>query len=434
MVRRRFELFALALLVARVASAAPPDVHALTGARVVVAPGRTLPTATVILRDGVIVAVGAEAAIPPEARLWDLKGKTLYPGLIDPWVVRSWPLEKSDERPQTVHANDLVRPERSVAERPRDEKAWRDLRAAGFTTALVAPSDGVLRGRAALVNLGDDPHRSILRADTAQVVALRAPRGRDGYPESTMGAVALFRQAILDARWYRLAVSAYRSNPAQARPAFDVSLAALGGAAHGEQPIVFETESVLELLRAAALAQELGLKAFAVGNGYEYQRLAELGARPLPLFLPLDFPEAPKVGEADDLSVRLEELRHWDDAPANAAKLHAAKLPFALTSFRQKEPKKIWKALQSAIERGLPADAALAAFTQVPAELLGLSGRAGTIEAGKMANLVVVDGDLLVAEPKIEAVWVDGRRYETKSDDGEPKKNGKKSEPTEVAR
>jgi imidazolonepropionase-like amidohydrolase len=272
-----------------------------------------------------------------------------------------------------------------------------------------------------------------LRADAAQVVALRSPRGWDGYPESAMGAVALFRQSILDARWARRAAAAYRANPAQERPAFDASLEALQPAAHGEQPVAFETESSLELLRAAALAEELGLKAIAVGNGREYQRLAELKAHPLPLFLPLDFPDTPKVGEVDDLSISLEDLRHWDAAPANPATLHAEKVPFALTSFRQKEPKQLWKALETAIERGFPKDAALGALTKVPAELLGLSGRAGTIEAGKMANLVVVDGELLVAEPKIEAVWIDGRRYETSSgDDG--KKDDGKGRSTEVAR
>jgi imidazolonepropionase-like amidohydrolase len=432
--RRRVELAALVLsFTAAAVPAAPPEVHALTGARVVIAPGRVLPSATVVVRDGVIAAVGADAAIPPEARLWDLKGKTLYPGLIEPWLVRSWPLEKPEERPQTVAANALVRPERSIAERPRDEKAWSDLRAAGFTTALVVPSDGILRGRAALLTLGDDPRRSMLRADAAQVVALRSPRGWDGYPESVMGAVALFRQSILDARWARKASAAYRANPAQERPAFDASLEALQPAAHGEQPVVFETESSLELLRVAAIADELDLKAMAVGHGREYQRLAELRAHPLPLFLPLDFPETPKVGEVDDLSVSLEDLRHWDAAAANPATLHSQKVPFALTSFRQKEPKQLWKAIETAIERGLPRDAALAALTQVPAELLGLSGRAGTIEAGKMANLVVVDGELLVAEPKIEAVWIDGRRYETRGDDGE-KKDDKKGRATEVAR
>jgi imidazolonepropionase-like amidohydrolase len=410
----RSALAALALLVPAAAGAAPPKVHALTGARVVVAPGRVLPKATVVVRDGILAAVGADLEPPADAQVWDLAGKTLYPGLV----------EKPEERPQAAHPNPLVRADRTIVDRLRDEKRWNELRAAGFTTALVVPGDGVVRGRGALVNLGDDPRAALLAADAVQAVALRSPRGEDGYPESTMGAVALFRQAILDARWLRQAQAAYRANPAQARPPHDASLAALAPAAHREQPVVFETESPLELLRAAALAQELNLKAMAVASGSEYRRLAELAARPLPLLLPIAFPEPPKVGEKeDDRSVSLEDLRHWDAAPANPARLAEAQLPFALTSFRQKEPKRFWKALARAIERGLAPDAALAALTRVPAELLGISGRAGSIEAGKMANLVVVDGELLVAEPKIEAVWVDGVRYEPK-----PPESGKKEE------
>ena len=411
------------------ARAAPPKVHALTGARVVVAPGKVLPKATVVVRDGLVAAVGENLAVPADAQLWDLTGKTLYPGLIDPWVVRSWPLDKAEDRPQTANANPLVRAERSIVDRLRDDKSWSDLRAAGFTTALVVPSDGIFRGSGALVNLGDDPRTALLREDAVQAVALRSPRGFDGYPESTMGAVALFRQTISDARWQRKAAASFRATPAQSRPAHDSSLAALERAAHGEQPIVFEADSSLDLLRDAALAKELGLKAMAVGSGFEYQRLAELRANPLPLFLPIAFPEAPKVGEKDDdMSISLEDLRHWDAAPANPARLTEAKVTFALTTFRQKDPKQLWKALAKAIERGLPADVALGALTKVPAELFGIAARAGSIEAGKMANLVVVDGDLLVAEPKIEAVWIDGVRFEKKDGDDKKKDDKKGAE------
>jgi imidazolonepropionase-like amidohydrolase len=431
MVSNRWAVAVLALAGALPAGAGEPPAgtHALVGARIVVAPGRTLPAGTLVVRDGVIVAVGSNVAPPADARLWNLEGKTLYPGLIDAWVPRAWPEEKEGEAPQGAHPNPLVRPERDAVTRLRDEKQWRALRAAGFTTALVVPEGGVLRGRGAVANLGDDPRASLVARDAVQTVRLEVPRGQnDHYPESLMGVVALFRQTMLDARWHRQAHAAYRANPAQSRPRFDASLAALEAAAHGEATIAFECDNVLDAVRARRLADELGLKAWLVGSGEEYQRLAELGERPLPIVLPVAFPERPDVGtEGDDLSVTLEDLRHWDAAPANPARLAEASITFALTSYRQKEPKKLWGAVAKAVASGLTPDTALAALTRTPAELLGLSGRAGTLEPGKMANLVVVDGELFVTEPKIEAVWIDGRHYLNEpDDDGKGKKGDRK--------
>ncbi len=418
---------ALLLLAALPAAAAPEPsrVHALVGARVVVAPGRTLPEATIVVRDGLIAAVGARLAPPPDARIWDLKGKTVYAGLIDLWVPTAWPLDKPGEAPATAAANAVVRPERDVLDRPRDEKTWKAYRSAGFSTVLLVPADGVLRGRGALVDLGDDAAAGLLRAGAVTAAELRPVKGWDDYPESHMGVIALLRQSFLDARWHRQAQAAYRANPAQSRPRYDASLAALEPAAHGEIPVAFECDNVAEELRAAALAEEFGLRAWIVGGGDEYRRLDELRAHSYPLVLPLAFPERPQVGEGDDLSVGLDDLRHWDAAPANPARLAEGKIPFALTAFRQKEPAAFWKALASAVERGLPADRALAALTQVPAEFAGLSGRLGTIEAGKIANLVVTDGDLLVAEPKIETVWVDGQPFAHEDDRATPAKPAK---------
>jgi imidazolonepropionase-like amidohydrolase len=400
----------------------PPTAHALVGARVVVAPGRVLPKATVVLRDGLVAGVGEALQPPADARIWPLEGKTIYPGLIDAWVPRPWPLAKAAELPQGAHSNPLVRAERDVVDRLRDEAAWKALREAGFTTALVVPGDGIFRGRGAVANLADDPSAGLLRAGAVQAVSVRPPDDFEGYPGSLMGAVALFRQTVLDARWHRQAQAAHRADPAQARPAWNASLAALEPAAAGEMPIVFETKDVADTLRVLGLAEELDLRGWVVGSGEEYQRIDEVRARPLPLVLPLAFPERPDVRDLDDGTLGLDALRHWDQAPANPALVDQAKLPFALTSFRQKQPKDLWKALARAIGRGLDRDRALAALTRVPAELLGISGRAGSVEVGKMANLVVVDGDLLVESPKIVEVWIDGVRYATADD--EKKKDG----------
>lgn len=419
-------LAAMAVLPAALAAADLPRVHALTGARIVVRPGTVIETGTVVLRDGVIDAVGAGVEPPPDARRWDAKGLTVYAGLIELYAVRPWPEAKDGSPAQTGHPNPLVHPERDIALHPLEESAVAKLREAGFTTALVVPGGGLFRGRSALLNLGDGTlERNLLRRGVAQHVTIKPQTGEDaGYPGSLMGAVALFRQTVLDAAWQAAAQAAYTRNPAQERPPLSPALSALGPVAAGDEILVFETEHALDTLRAAALARELRLRAWVVGNGEEYQRLAEITAAALPQVLPLAFPKPPQPPKpspavagaeaAPDPTVELDELRHWDLAPENPSRLLATRLSVAFTSHRQEEPRKLYEHLHRALGRGLTADQALAALTVTPARMLGIDQRTGTVERGKMANLVVVEGDLFVERPKIRAVWIDGAHHEVK--------------------
>ena len=394
-----------------------PQVHALTGVRIVVAPGQEVDSGTVVLRDGVIEAAGADVAPPADARLWEHEGLTVYAGPIELYAVRAWPANGDDdngEEPQGGHDNAMVRPERDMTLYGFHEPSFKKLRTAGYTTAAFAPGDGIFRGRSVVMNLGDGGlHDNLLLRDAAHHVTLRTHPDGD-YPNSLMGAVALVRQTFYDARWYGAAHFAYESNPRQERPPFSTALAELVAAASGQAAVVFETGDVLDTLRVAAIADELELDAMVVGNGEEYRRLDAVAATGLTHLLPLTFPEAPDVGEEDDLTVGLEELRHWDLAPENPSRLVAAGVRVAFTSHGLSDPKEIHGRLATAVERGLTPEQALAGLTTVPAEILGLGDRLGTVEAGKMANLLVVEGDLFTDKPKLREVWIDGRRHELK--------------------
>jgi imidazolonepropionase-like amidohydrolase len=376
---------------------------------------------TVVIRDGVIEAVGAGVEPPADARVWELEGATVYAGLIEPFALQARAQEDGGDDgggeasdPGAGHPNPLAHPEREIAERGIDATAAGRLREAGFTTAAIVPGDGVLRGWSAVVNLGDGPVRDVLLVPRlAQNVALDAATRSDGYPESLMGRVALTREAFLAARWYTGAQEAYRRHPAQRRPPHDASLAALEDAAAGEVPVVFETEDLLGTLRAGRFAAELGLDVWLVGSGEEYRRLPAVAALGRPILLPVAFPEAPESA-GDPLAVELEDLRHWQRAPGNPAALAEAGVAFAVTAHRLDQPKDLHARLAKAVEAGLPADTALAAVTTEPARLLGLADRLGTVEAGKIANLTVAEGDLFTEETKIREVWIDGRRYEIK--------------------
>ncbi len=417
-------LAAAALVAASAASTARaagteklPRVYALTGVRIVVAPGNVVEKGTVVLRDGVIEAAGATVQPPPDARVWDREGLTVYPGLIEPYSVRNAPeTDGAATDSGGGEANAMLRPERDVTPYAADAAAAKKLREAGYATAVVAPAEGIVRGASVVLNLGDGPvGENLLRRELAQNVTLRSNSFGGGYPASLMGAVALVRQTLADARWHADAWAAYERRPAQERPPMSATLAALAPAAAGKQPVVFESGDAVGAMRVAGLAAELGLKAWLVGSGEEYRWLEPIAAAGLPIVLPLDFPDLPAVGDdEDDLTVRLEELRHWDLAPENPARLLDRGLTVAFTTFGLDDPKKLLSNVHEAIERGLDADRALAAVTTTPAALLGIGDRAGTVEAGKMANLAVVDGDLFADKPKVREVWIDGRRYEVK--------------------
>lgn len=407
------------------ALAAPPPppgplgVHALTGARIVPAPGQVIESGTVVIRDGVLEAVGAGVEPPPDARVWDLEGLTVYPGLIDPYTVRHWPEEadRNDGADETAdpgagHPNPVVHAERAMAAWGTDAGAAARLREAGYTTAAVAPREGVFRGWSAVLNLGDGPVRDqLLMPRLAQNVSLDASGRSDGYPESLMGRVALARGTFLAARWHAEAREAYRRHPEQRRPPHDASFEALEEAAAGRVPVVFETGDLLGTLRAGRLAAELGLDAWLVASGEEYQRLDAVTALGRPLLLPVAFPDPPE-GDTGELSVELEALRHWQRAPGNPAALAEAGLAFAVTGHGLDRPEDLHARMARAVEAGLSPETALAAVTTEPARLLGLADRLGILEPGKVANLAVVEGELFTEETRVREVWIDGRRYE----------------------
>jgi len=282
----------------------------------------------------------------------------------------------------------------------------------------VAPRRGIVRGSSAVIGLGDGtPNASLIRADAAQVLALEpAP---NGYPGSLMGAIAVIRQALLDARWYHEVQSAYRKSPSgKPRPEENVSWAALEPLVQGQQSALFVADEMLEVLRAGALASEAGLSAAILGAGDEYKRAKPIAAAGFPLIVPVNFPDPPDVAdEGNALEVTTEELRHWDQAPGNPAALARAGASFALTANGLKDVKSFRANVAKAIGRGLTADQALAAVTTTPAGLTGLSDRLGTLAPGKIANLTVTRGDLFSETGKVREVWVDGARYEVAKDD-----------------
>ena len=392
-----------------------PNVHALVNARIVVAPGKTIEQGTVVVRDGVIAAVG-EVPTPPEARVWDLTGKTIFPGLIDAFTEVG--VNTSVVTAGAAHWNDQVTPEFDIATVSLDgaNAANTKLRSQGITARLLAPAGRILKGASAVVLTNDaNADAAILRRSIAQHLRLTVSpgRGRSDYPGSPMGAVALVRQTFLDAEWYARAWRAFEADPSLPQPERNDALAALGEHLHGQGLFICDASNELFALRADRFAREFSLNLAIRGSGHEYKRLEAIRDCHRVVIVPVDFPKPPNVATAEAaLGTDLDDLLHWDLAPENPARLVEAGVRIALTSHGLDDAGSFLKGVRRAVQRGLPADAALEALTTTPAELLGVAGRLGTIHPGKIASLVVADGDLFDTKTKVLETWVAGERFE----------------------
>ena len=422
----------------------PLGVHALVGGRVVVKPGEVLEGGTVIIRDGFIKTVGKEVAVPADARVWDMKGTTIYAGFIDAYLVVTgtnapatsatvgpgWadsltsggvkfygaPGVQTDMgNPGPGEAVSRITPEyRAVRDYSPREKTLAPLRALGFTAGVIVPPRGIIRGTSALVALSEEnPNQVIIRPDVFQHVALEArTAGERSYPSSLMGVIAAVRQTFFDAQHYALDQADYLKHPQdRKRLGFNPALEALAPAAERKILIAFEPGSALMNDRAAQLSHELGLDFCLVSCGQEWRRPDLAKATGATFIVPLDFPALPKLpDEADWEQIGLDSLRAWDWAPENPVLLRQQGREVALTTFGLSDPKKFRPNLRLALDRGLSETDALAALTTVPARLCGVESQLGTIETGKLAYLTVVEGtNYFDPLAHVREVWIDGQ-------------------------
>jgi len=398
-----------------------PSFHALTNATIVTAPGEVIENGTLIIHNGVIQNVGSGISIPEGARVWDMEGKTIYPGFIDAHarVGMQEPREEIDRG--DVSWNQQIRSQLKAESEYKSEEDGRDkLRAQGFGAAMSVPTLGIFRGETAVMSLGDGPVADrVIQPGVAQSVSLqRSNEFGFSYPTSQIGTIALIRQTLYDADWYERAQAAYQSNPEGfERPESNSALKALGYAVKGDQPLLFEASSDEEVLRSLRFAEEFTIQPWVRGSGHEYRLLDVLSSAQTPLILPLAFPEKPDVNTPESaLNEDLSTLRHWYLAPENAAQVASAGLSFSFTTDGLDDLSHVLPNLRKAVHAGLDRETALAALTINPANLLGISQTHGSIQSGKKANIIIANGDLFETDSRILDVWVEGERHRVESE------------------
>ncbi len=407
--------------------------YAFTNATIHTSWNERLDKATLLIRDGKVEAVGLKVTIPAHAVVIDLKGKTIYPSFIDLYTDYGMPAQRADaagaagrmfggQAQRTTSKkgaygwNEALKPEfRAHEVFSADEKAARALRDIGFGAVLTHQHDGISRGSSALVTLSEDsPHELIVKDKAAHHLSFRKGTSRQDYPGSLMGAIALLRQTYYDAQWYKTTKGAEE---------FNISLQAWNDLAG--LPQVFEAGDRLEVLRAAAIGKEFGVKYIIKGAGDEYQRMEDIKTTGSSLILSVNFPEAYDVEDPlDARQISLAQLKHWEMAPSNPAQVAAAGIPFVLTSHGLRNKADFMGQVRKAVEYGLSEQDALKALTHTPAVLLGVADKLGSLAPGKIANFFVANGNAFAKETKIYQHWVNGKPFVLKDMDA-PEITGK---------
>jgi imidazolonepropionase-like amidohydrolase len=410
-----------ATVVARAARPAADDAWAIVNARIVPVSGAPIERGTVLIRNGLVEAVGPAVQTPPDARVLDAAGMTVYPGLVDALVE----LEEEDEgrrggpqQPQQRRAADRDNPPGIFAARDaltlvKPGGRFDAMRESGITTALVVPKSGIFRGRSALVNLaGETPQEMAVKTETAVHVGF-APQGGFGvYPSSLMGVVSVIRQTLVDAAHHQMLWKRYRETPrGMERPAPSENLDALAAAVERRVPVVMEAQVERDIRRALSLAKEMGLRPVIAGGREAWKAADALKASEAPVLLSLEFPER-SADQDPETAEALRVVRARVEAPLAASRLHQAGVRFAFQSGGLKQPRQYRENAIKAIKAGLPKEVALRAMTLTPAEIFGVSEQLGSIEVGKIANLVVTTGDLFEEATRVRYVFVDGQRFE----------------------
>ena len=409
------------------------DVYALTNARIVTVSGSTIEKGTVVVRDGLIQSVGVGISIPADARVIDATGHTVYPGFIDSLSNAGIPAAAPNQQrmggggggggfqpPPPVATSNLnypqgLQPEVSVVEQLRAGDAqFEAARAAGFTTTLTVGRDGIFNGQSAVINLaGESVAGMVVRTPVGMHMTFRTIPGT--YPGSLLGTFSAFRQMMYDSKRLWSQQQAYEKNPkGMPRPAADRSLEALFPVLEGKMPLVITAVSEREILRALDLFKEFGVKGVVFGGHEADRHIPRLKSQNVAVIFSLNYPKRSSSASPDADPEPLSVLRNRIAVPKAVGALVKAGVPVAFSSGGAANLNDVLANASKSVEEGLSKDAAVRAMTLGAAEILGIADRTGSVEAGKIANLTVVRGDLFGKDRFVSHVFVDGRLFEQK--------------------
>lgn len=396
--------------------------YAFTNATLVRDAQTTIPNATLVIREGKVVAAGANVSIPSGATVIDCKGKFIYPSFIDIYSDYGiaipqrpaggfnffGPQQLTSNQKGAFGWNQAIRAdvEGDKLFNTDDAKA-KPLRDLGFGTVLTHSKDGIARGTGTVVTLANEKENLVMVKERASAhYSFSKGSSTQSYPGSLMGTIALLRQTYLDAQWYKTA---------PVKEGVNISLRSFNEIQ--SLPQIFDAGDKWADLRADRIAKEFGVQYIIKGGNNEYQRINEIAATKAAFILPLNWPAPMDADDPNDLRFTgLDDLKHWELAPANPAALEKAGVTFAFTASDLTNISEFTANLRKAIEYGLSETKALEALTKTPASLLGVYEKVGSLETGKLANFIITSGKLFDAKTVILQNWVQGARYNVKNE------------------
>lgn len=428
---RRLLVLSLVWALVLLAQAALADVgptYAIVGCRIVPVEGNPYDGGVIIIRDGLIEALGPQSkvAIPEDAEVIKAEGLTAYPGLLDAYT--NLFIETPREAPMSpMEAMGLadspvkdpaVYPSRSAYDllKPKQPAIDECLRL-GITSALVAPLKGIIAGQSVLLNLnGERPEAMVVKNPVALHLNFVSARGV--YPMSEMGTTAFLRQSLLDVAHYRESRAVFaKAGKGLKRPEYNPVLEALLSYDVENKPVVFNCQDQEEIKRALGLIAEFKLKAMILGGNEAWRVVEHLKKAPLPLLIGLNFapPETSfYVTQGEESKKKAEEEIY----PKNAAELYKAGIPFALTTSGLEKKEDFWPHVRKAVQAGLPAPEALRSMTIQPARFFGVDRLLGSLEPGKIADIILTEGEIFGEKTKVKMAFVDGLLFKIKEAPG----------------
>ncbi len=397
-------------------------VYAIKDCRIITQAGPPIEKGTVVVRDGLIEAVGAEVPIPADAEVIDGSKLTVYPGLIDALGKSLLKLPERKFDPTKIYTGEYTDEDRGITPEFKafdhfeiTKSVLEKYHKAGITAAQVMPERGIFTGQASVFSLsGTEKNKAVILRNTCLGVGFSVG-GFTLYPSSLMGVVALIRQEFSDASYFDMHRTRWLKNMnGLTRPAHSAKNDVLSDFAVGRRPVIFLCRNQYDIQRALDLSAELKLDYFICDMGNEgFRSIPELKKAKARVFIPLTF-KAPSSSIHAQKGSEAREKAEKEIYVKNPVLLAEAEVAFTFSSLGTDDPKSFMEGIQKAIENGLPRERALQALTTGAAQFLGLERALGTVEPGKMANLALVEGEFLTEEAKIKYVFADGCKFELK--------------------